>query len=259
MSGTWAIYKREVKAYFASPIAYVLFTLFLLISGVLFFLVVTSYQMSAQQAFARGMQDQLPSVTSMLTNSLFGNMAIMLLLLVPILTMRLFSDEMRSGSLDLLLTMPVRDGQIIAGKFLSAVTVVVVLLGLTLIYPAFLSTITEIEWPVFGAAYLGLLLLTTTFLSVGIFTSSLTDNSIVAAFLGFGILIAFLFVPSIGQVPQLQGTPIADVLQHLSLMGHFQNFAVGVIETRDVSFYLNFTIFGLVLTFLMVQTKRWRG
>jgi ABC-2 type transport system permease protein len=228
--------EKELRTYFASPIAYVVTAAFLALTGLLFVQVVGL----VRQADLR---------------PLFSNVAIVFVLLAPALTMRLLAEEARSGSIELLLTAPVRDATIVLGKFLASLLMLVAMLLPTLYYPLVLSFMGRPDWGPIAAGYLGILLLGAACLALGLFTSSLTQNQIVAAVLGMGLLLT-LWV--IGGAADLFGGPVGAVLAQLELPAHFFDFPRGVVDTRHVVYFLSVTAVGLFFTYLSIQARRWR-
>lgn len=252
----WPVFKKELRLYFVSPMAYVVLFVFLLISGYFFYSIVAffnliSLQSAMNPAFARSV-----NVTEGVIRPLFSNLSVILLFLAPMITMRLFAEEKKSGTIELLLTYPVRDGAVLTGKYAAAMALYAVMLGLTFLYPAILAFMTRLEWGPLLTGYLGLLLIGATFLAVGVLVSSLTENQIVAGFGTFGILLVFWVL---GWSADLAGPVWGKVLSHLSLLEHYESFSKGVIDTKDVIYYLNFTIFCLFLTLRSLESKRWRG
>jgi ABC-2 type transport system permease protein len=172
------------------------------------------------------------------------------------LTMRLFAEEKKSGTIELLLTYPERDGEVLLGKYLAALALFAVLLALTLVYPGLVSAFTRVEWGPVLTGYLGLLLTGATFLAVGVLVSSLTENQIVAGFGAFGILLAFWIV---GWGAEWASGNLRAVLQYVSIPEHIDGFSRGVIDTKDVVYYLSAIGLALFLTLRSLDSKRWRG
>ena len=187
---------------------------------------------------------------------LFQNMSVILLLMMPILTMRLFSEEKKSGTIELLLTYPVRDGEVLLGKYMAALTVFLAMLVLTVTYSLIVSWITPVEWGPLATGYLGLFLQGAAFIAIGILISSLTENQIVAAVATFGTLLIFWVI---SWASDSAGGNLGRVLSHLSLTEHFESFAKGVIDTKDLIYYVNLSILALFLTLRSLDSKRWRG
>ncbi|HXG14729.1 MAG TPA: ABC transporter permease subunit [Calidithermus sp.] len=252
----WPIFKKEMRLYFTSPIAWVILTIFLLIAGYFFYAIFAFYTLASMQAAMNPAMARDLNVTDSVLRPLFSNVSVILLLLMPLVTMRLFAEERRSGTLELLLTYPVRDGAVLVGKYLAALTLYAAMLALTLTYPAMVVYFTRVEWGPLVTGYLGLLLLGGAFLAVGVFASSLTENQIVAAITTFGILLIFWVI---GWSADYVGGAWGRVLSHLSLVEHFDSFAKGVLDTRDVIYYLDFTLVALFLTLRSLEARRWKG
>jgi len=252
----WPIFKKELLLYFTSPVAYVVFTIFLLIVGYFFYSIFAFFSMASMQAamnpaFARDL-----NVTDGVMRPLFSNISVILLLLMPIVTMRLFAEERKSGTIELLLTYPVRDGAVLIGKYLAAFALYGVMLAATLLYPAIVLYFARLEWGPLLTGYLGLVLLGGTFLAVGLLSSSLTENQIVAAISTFGVLL-ILWV--INWSADYAGGLTGKILSHLSIIEHFESFSKGVLDSRDVIYYVNFTILALFLTLRSLEARRWNG
>ena len=236
MKNIFAIVQREVKSYFSSPIAYVLIAAFLLVTGFLYVLILNVTKEAEMER-------------------LFHNMAVTLLLLSPVITMRLFAEERRTGTIELLLTAPITDLEAVVGKYFSAVFVYFIMLILTLHFPLFLFAFGNPDKGPLISGYLGLFLMGSCFLAVGVFTSSFARNQIVAAVFGFGILLLLsLFSAS----AQIFSGPIGSVIQYISIYEHFNNFTRGIIDTEDIIFYLTFIIIALFLAVRVIQNKKWK-
>ena len=236
MRNILAISTKELKSYFASPMAYVITAVYLVITGYFF-----SMDLTAQQeATIRGF--------------LFPG-SFLLLLLAPILTMRLLAEEQKLGTIELLLTSPVRDAEVVLGKFLSSLAILAVMLALTLYYPMLLFWFGDPDPGPIASGYLATLLLGSAFLAVGLLASSLTSNQIVAAVVSFGILVIFWMIQSAANLSL--GIP-GEIFNYLSLPGHFTDMAWGIIDTKDVIYYLAFTTTALFLAVRSLETRRWR-
>ncbi|NBU64099.1 MAG: ABC transporter permease [Chloroflexia bacterium] len=230
------IARRELLAYFISPIAYMVSAVFLLIAGYLFSLIL----IQSQQATMEG---------------LFFNIMVVLIFVVPLLTMRLLSDEQKSGTLEILLTAPVRDWEVVFGKYLAAMAMFGVMLACTLYFPFILWRVGgSPDWGPIMTGYLGLLLLTSAMMAIGTLTSAITENQIVAAVLGFGILLLLWLIEAAGNV----ATGSASVLSYLSMPSHYNDFARGAINLEDVVYYLSVTIAALFIATRMLETRRYR-
>jgi ABC-2 type transport system permease protein len=252
----WPIFKKEMRLFFTSPVAWVVMTIFLFIAGYFFYSIFAFYTMASMQSAMNPQMGRDLNVTDSVLRPLFSNMSVILLLLMPLITMRLFAEERRSGTIELLLTYPVRDGAVLIAKYLSALALYALMLGLTLVYPGIVFYFTPVEWGPLLTGYLGLFLMGATFLAVGIFASSLTENQIVASITTFGVLL-FLWV--VGWSAEYVGGSWGRVLSHLSLLDHFDTFARGVLDTKDVIYYVNMTIVALFLTLRSLEARRWKG
>jgi ABC-2 type transport system permease protein len=252
----WAIYKRELRQYFTSPVAYVILAIFLFITGLFFYAIFSGFaQASMQIAMNPGMGRDLNVMDSVL-RPLFDNMRVILLLLMPLVTMRLFAEERRSGTIELLLTYPVRDGAVLVGKYLAAMTLYAAMIGGMLAYPAMLAYFARVEWAPLLTGYVGLVLMGAMFAAVGLFASSLTENQIVAAIVTFGILLSFWII---GWLAAFVSGPVGAVLTHLSMLEHNDTFAKGVLDTKDVIYYVDFTVLALFLALRSLEARRWSG
>ena len=252
----WAILKKEMRLYFTSPVAYVVVTIFLVIAGYFFYSIFAFFSLASMQSAMNPAMGRDLNVTDSVMRPLFSNISVILLLLMPLVTMRLFAEERRSGTIELLLTYPVRDGAVLVGKYLAALALYALMLTLTLLYPAMLAYFARVEWGPLVTGYLGLLLMGSTFLAVGLFASSLTENQIIASVTTFGILLIFWVI---GWSADYAGGPWGKLLTHLSILEHYDSFAKGVLDTKDVIYYLNFTILALFLTLRSLETRRWKG
>ena len=252
----WPIFKKEMRLYFGSPVAWVVMTIFLFIAGYFFYSIFAFYTLASMQSAMNPQMGRDLNVTDSVLRPLFSNMSVILLLLMPIITMRLFAEERRSGTIELLLTYPVRDGAVLLAKYLAALGLYALMLALTLLYPGIVFYFTRVEWGPLLTGYLGLLLMGATFLAVGIFASSLTENQIVASITTFGVLL-FLWV--VGWSAEYVGGSWGRVLSHLSLLDHFDTFARGVLDTKDVIYYVDVTVVALFLTLRSLEARRWKG
>jgi ABC-2 type transport system permease protein len=179
-----------------------------------------------------------------------------MLLLMPLLTMRLFSEEKRSGTIELLLTYPVKDIEVVLGKFAACLAIFSIMLIFTFLYPILIKIYGRPETGPIITGYIGLFFMGAAFISFGIFASSLTENQVVAAVLSFGVLLFFWMAGySIGFV----SPSIVSVLSYIALTQHLEGFAKGIIDSSDVIYYLNFTMLCLFLTLRALESKRWRG
>jgi ABC-2 type transport system permease protein len=250
MRATFTIFKKELKSYFSSPIAYIILVVFLVLSGLFFFLYLQSFVGSQFDPRLQFLGQRL-NLNDFVIRPYFGTISIVLLLMIPVITMRLIAEERKNSTIELLFTSPVRILYIILGKFLASLYLFVIMIVLSAIYMAVLKVYGNPDLGPLFSGYLGLFLLGASFLSIGLFASSLTENQMVAALVSFGLLLVFWII---GAVSDAEGS----VLGYLSIINHFDNFSKGVIELKDVVYYLSFIFFGLFLTYIKVQSERWR-
>lgn len=237
MSKILAITQRELRSYFVSPLAYVVAAFFMAAVGFLFFAILTS----TREASLR---------------TLFQNMAVVFLLLVPALTMRLLAEERKSGTIELLLTSPITDEAIVFGKYLATVTYLLFLMGLTLIFPLALVAIGgKPEWPLIWTGYLATTLMGASLMSIGLMASSFTNNVIVSALVAFVISLIIWLLPAIGGT---FGSPISDAFQYMSIISHLENMSRGVIDSTDILYYLSVIGTCLLVTIRSVNVYHWR-
>jgi len=254
MRNILAIAGKEMRGYFSSPIAYILIGFFALLYGWFFYVPLSFFNRQSMQ-MAPGMGGTL-NINQMLIAPMLTNATVVLLFVLPLITMRTYAEEKRSGTIELLLTSPLTDTQIILGKFFGAMGLYAAMLAVTLIHMGILFMYGNPEWKPVVTGYLGLLLMGGAFLSLGLFISSLTKNQIVAAMATFGV---FLMLWVINWIGSFVGPTAQAVLAHLSIVDHFDDFAKGVIDTKHLVYYLSFISFGLFLTAKSVDSERWRG
>lgn len=253
MNQTLLIAKKDLRSYFVSPIAYIVIATFLLLIGWMFFNLLSFFSQQVQQYAAMSF-GQKPTLSDGVLRPLFGNMNVLMLFVAPFITMRLLSEERKDHTVELLLTAPVRPREIVFGKFLAAFGLLMIMITLTVAYPVILGFIAKPDWGVIAGCYLGLVFVAATYVAVGLFWSSRTENQIVAAVLTFGTLLFFWLI---SWSAHRAGPVWSEVLNHLSIIGHYSNFAQGVIDTTDVVFYLTFIGFGLFLTNLSFDSDNW--
>lgn len=247
-----ALWNKEMKIGFASPVAYVAYAIFLFIAGLMFFSLANSL---STRSFLFG--GGAPPLTESLFRPLYHNLGVILLMIIPAVTMRLFAEERRTGTLEVLLTYPIRDLELLLGKFLAALSLYGFLLVPTLLYPFMIHRLAPLEWGVIGTQYLGLLLLGGAYLAVGLWASNVTDNQIVAAISTVGLLLGFWLAGWMDQIFPTSGW--AKILGQISILNHFENFSKGIINSADLSFYLLFIAFFLYLTYKGLESRQWRG
>ena len=254
------IIERELRAYFISPIAYVVLTIFVLLSG-FFFQTILSQVL--QVALVRSMQGaqfgQGPppmDMPGMVSQGFLSSMSVILLFIVPMITMALFSEEKRRGTIELLLTAPITDAQVVLGKFFAAASFFIILLVSTWVPMAVLYIYGKPASGPILSAYLGLLLYGLALLAVGLFISSLTENQIIAAVVSFGVILLLWLVDVIANRAEAAWK---GVLTYLSILSHLDDFMKGVLSTSNVIFYVSLMLVALFLTYRSIDSLRWRG
>ncbi|MFC1836752.1 ABC transporter permease [Thermodesulfobacteriota bacterium] len=256
MRGFYAVFRKEMANFFASPIAYVVIAGFLLFAGLFFSSSLKWFSyISVRAASAPQYADKI-TVDRLVTQQVIPNMAVILLFLACLLTMRLFAEEKRSGSIELLLTYPIRDTAIMFGKFLAVMAVLAITLAASLPMWLFLFSLSEPDAGPLIGGYLGLLLMGSAFMSLGLFISSLSENQVVAAVFTF---VAALMFWLLSWMSSLMTGTVAEVLGHVSMIERLESFNKGVLSLSDVSFFILFTAFFLFLTLRSLETHRWRG
>lgn len=246
---------RELRSYFASPVAYMTIFGFLVITGIFF----SYYALSFLNPQA--LMSNIPATMS----PVLSNLTIVLLLIAPALTMRLLAEEQRAGTIELLMTAPLRDWQVVLGKYLAAFSLYLAMLALTLYYPLILIMFGSPDVGVMVTSYVGAILLGAAFLAVGILASAMTRNQIIAAVLSLGVL---LFLWLIDVFAPLLPTDVtlplggtlnpSEALQNLSVIYHYFDFTKGVVDTRHVLYYLSVVAVCLFLATRVLEIRRWR-
>jgi ABC-2 type transport system permease protein len=236
MSPALVISRREIRTYFNSPVAYIVVTVFTILTGYLFF----------TQLFVEKQADM---------RAFFNIMPLLFMFMVPAITMRLLADEKASGTLELLITLPVRDWEVVVGKFLAAMVLLCTALGLTLIFAITVKSLGPLDrGPAIGG-YLGLVLMGGAYVAIGVMASSFTRNSIVSFIVAFAISFGlYLF----GRLTQFLPPSWQSLVAFLSIDGHFENIGRGVIDTRDVVYYFSMIGVSLLVATLSLESRRWR-
>ncbi len=243
MRNIWTIAKRELRQYFNSPIAYAVMFLVMLVQGLIFYV---NYYFSS-------MQQYVPDIRMVLSP-----MVTIFLFTTPAITMRLLADEQKTGTLEVLMTKPIRDWELIVGKWLGAFLFYLLIIVFTWVYPLILSFLVKpgLDLGLVLSGYLGIILMVAAFIAVGVFASSLFSNQIAVFFTTLGIMLLFFLIEYPGQA---FGGAAGSVMQYLGLQGHFYNsFYNGVIEVKDLIYYLSMTIFALFLGSASIESRRWR-
>jgi len=250
-----AITAKELRTYFASPVAWVLMALFAALFGSFFTMFLNSFiQESMGGQFGQG--PQTVNVNLRMIRPLLGNANVIILFLLPMVTMRSYAEEKKSGTIELLLTSPLKDVEIVLGKFFGAMAMYLGLLAVMALYMSVLFLWGNPAWMPVLSGYLGLILMGGGFIATGLFISSLTSNQMVA---GTASFVVFLLLWIIGWFGESAGPTLSTILSYLSITEHFDDFGKGVIDTKHVIFYLSFIAFGLFLATKSVDSARWRG
>lgn len=246
MRAVWATFTRELRAYFFSPLAYVVLTCFLLVHGITFSALV-GFLTNPRAPMGPPMQ------------YFFGATFLFWLALVfvgPVLAMRLISEERDSGSIEVLMTAPITEGQVVAGKYLAALAFYLVLWLPTLAYVGVLARYSEIDWGPIGASYLGVLGIGALFLAIGIFASALTKKQLLAAILAFAMTFALILVGLLETL--VNGELLKAAFGYMNLLQHMDDFAKGIVDTRALVYYVSATLFFLFLTSRALEARKWR-
>ena len=257
MKNALTIAGKELRSYFVSPIAYVVLTGFLLLGGWFFFNLLSrfSFLLSIYSAMRNPEAQTRLNLNDFVISPLLHNLSVVLVILIPVITMRSFAEEKRSGTYELLMTSPLSITEVVAGKFLGAFAFLLVMLGLTGVYPLILLAYGNPELGIIAAGYLGLLLLGTAFVTVGLLTSSFTENQIIAAVSCLVILLLFYVI---SWPAETAGPVLGGILKYLSLTEHFSEMVKGVIDTKDLVYFLSVVVLALFLTQRSVESVRWR-
>jgi ABC-2 type transport system permease protein len=254
MSNVLTIFRKELNSYFSSPIAYLVLAFFGFLAGYFFYVYVAIF-------VSRGMESQMMGrgmpmdVNEWVIRPLLSNLSVIGLFMIPMITMRLFAEEKRSGTIELLATSPVRDIEVIVGKWLAALVLYACALGVSALSVATLYLYGKPDLSPIVTGYLGLLLQGGALLAIGTFISTTTKNQIIAAFATFAVCL-ILWV--LDWVSAYETAAWAKVIAYLSVITHFEPFAKGVLDSKDVVFYLSMIFFGLFLTSRSMESLRWR-
>jgi len=251
----YLIWRKEMHSYFVSPIAYLLLVMFALIFGFFFWNILSYFVKAGFESQMRG--EMFPmNVNEQVIRPLLGNVGVIGLFFIPLISMRLFAEEKRSGSIELLVTSPIRDGEVIFGKWLSALTLYAVLLLLTGLNFVFLFAYGSPDWKPLAIGYLGLLLQAGALLAIGMFISSLTKNQIIAGAATFGVCL-LLWVME--WVSGYDSSTWATVLSYMSITTHNASFAKGLLDMKDAIYYATLIFLGIFFTARSLESLRWRS
>lgn len=256
MTPAQAIVAKELRSACFSPIIYVVGAVFLLIFGVLSYIAVVNAGTQALRMIQiQGLTARV-NLNDLVFRPTFYSAAIILLLVLPMLTMRLFAEERKLRTFELLMTSPVGINQIVAGKFVAVLLIYTGMLALTGLVPVVLAMFNSFDWAPVFTGYLGLLLMGALFLAVGVFASSLTENQIIAAFLSFGLVLSVWLMGALGSI--LGDTPVGNTLSYLSFIEHYDRLVRGLVDTKDLVYFACGILFMLFLTHRVVESARWK-
>jgi ABC-2 type transport system permease protein len=253
----WALYKKEISIIFSMPIAYAVISVFAVLSGYFFANIANYYalvSLRSMNQYQRMMMEL--SMIEGIFRPYFHNVVVIMIIMFPLITMRLFAEEKREGTVELLFTYPVSDLAIVLSKFFAALTVFAAMLGCGVVSFLIFRVATQYEILPVLSGFLGLLLVGAAFIALGLFISSLTESQIVAAVISFGVLLLFLVLPWLSQSV---GPEAGKVIMELSIVEHFDSFAKGLFDTSDIVYYFIFIFLFLFLTLRILETKQWRG
>ncbi|MBV9303551.1 MAG: ABC transporter permease subunit [Acidobacteriaceae bacterium] len=255
MRNIWTVCRRELYSYFVSPIAWVLLAIFALLSGYFTYLITGYFVQASLQSQMSG-QPMPMNLNEQVITPLFSNIAVIGLFLIPLITMRLFAEEKRQGTIELLATSPIHDLEIVMGKWLSAVLMYCALLLVLLIDYSFLFLYGQPDWKPVVTGFLGVLLEGGCLLALGTFISTTTKNQIIAGAVGFSLA---LLLWILNWTTSFGNSPTVQVLGYLSILSHLDSFSRGVIDSKDVIYYLSLIFLGLFLTTRSLESLRWRA
>lgn len=255
MKSVWIVAKKELKIFLFSPMAYILSAFFLLISGFFFYNMVTWFSSQSARMMQNPAYANQLNLNKMVFEPYFNNVAIILIFLIPLLTMKLLSDEKKMRTDELLLTSPLKMSSIIMGKYLAALIIYALILMLSVTHALFIFLHGNPQIIPLLTAYLGLFLIGAVFIAIGIFASSLTENQMIAAMISFSTILLIWVLSWIGEGagPEWKG-----ILSYLSFFSHFQNLLKGVVDTKDLVYYLSFAFTGLYLAYTVSEFRKWR-
>jgi ABC-2 type transport system permease protein len=255
MRNVLTIANKEIRSYFNSPIAYVLIAAFAALFGYFFWSLVYFFVQAGMQAQFTGRAMPL-NLNELVVRNLLGNAGVLCLFMVPMLTMRLFSEEKSRGTIELLLTSPIQDWELLLGKWIGALVMYLSLLAFSAVSLIFLFVYGKPDWQPLLVGYLGLILQAGAMLALGMFISSITQSQIVAAFLTFFLLLLMWVFEWMSGMDQ---NTLTQIFSYLSLVKHNESFSKGVLELKDVVYYMSLSFFGLYLTARSLESLRYRG
>ncbi|RLB21154.1 MAG: ABC transporter permease [Deltaproteobacteria bacterium] len=256
MKGTLVVFRKEIYSIFASPIFYAASFIFFVVAGYFFYSNTLYFSILSFQATRDPFLSEKLNLTSMVVTPFFGDLSTILLLMLPLITMRLYSEERKTGTIELLFTYPLSDVGTLLGKYLATLLVLVIMVAGTLPYMGLLESFASLDWGVVFSGYLGVFLLGAGFIALGIFTSCLTENQIVAAVLSFGALLLFW---GLVWARSYLGPVAGHAVELISIVTHLEPFTKGLVNTKDIVYYVVFVFFWLFMTVRFLKLRYWRG
>ena len=260
MRNALPIARKELNIYFATPIAYVMFTLFVVIGSYFFLRLLGAYEQASLQYMrfnAPEMMNRLNFQDAIFRN-LFGHLGVILIFIIPFLTMRLLAEEKRTRTIELLYSTPVTPADIVLGKYFAALVILACALGLTLLYPVLVQVLAKdqagVEWRSVMMGYLGLFLLGAAYMALGLFISSLTENVVVAAIVTFVVLLMTWIIG--WSAAETEGA-MREFVLYISSVSHLDSFSRGILDLKDLTYFLSVVVFGLFATHRAVEAHRW--
>lgn len=255
MRNVWIICRKELHSYFVSPIAYLLLAMFAVIFGFFFWNILNIFIISGMESQMRGQMMSM-NINEEIIRPLLSNIGVVGLFFIPLITMRLFAEEKRSGTIELIVTSPIRDIEVIVGKWLAAMLLYGGMLLVSALNFAFLFKYGQPDWKPLAIGYLGLLLQAGALLAVGTFISTLTKNQIVAGAVTFAVCLLLWIV---GWIGGYETATWAQVLSYISVVGHIESFSKGLLDSKDAIYYATLIFVGLFLTARSMESLRWRS
>ena len=255
MRNIWTVARRELYSYFVSPVAWVLLTIFAFLSGMFTYIISASFVRASLEGQMSGQSFPM-NVNEQVIAPLFSNIAVVGLFLIPLISMRLFAEEKRQGTIELLVTSPVHDLEIVIGKWLSAVLMYAALLAVLLLDYSFLFVYGNPDWKPVATGFLGVLLQGACLLALGTFISTLTRNQIVAGAIGFALALVLWIL---NWTTNFGNSDTVQFLNYLSIVSHIDSFSRGIIDTKDLIYFLSMIFLGLFLTARSLESLRWRA
>ena len=258
MSNLFPVYMRELRSFLLSPIAYMVTVIFLILTGIFFVLIINDYSSLSFDVIRSNYQYSARelNVGEGILGPFYRIILFLMLLMMPLLTMKSFSEEKKSGTIELVFTYPITDLELVLGKVLSIFTIFAAMLGFTFLYELVILFFKPVPFGLTFSGYFGLLLVGGAFISLGVFISSLTENQVIAGAWTFGMIMTFWMISWLGG----DSTSLfAEFMRFLSIFRHFESFASGVIDTRDIIYYLSFIFIFVFSTMRVLESRRYRA